>query len=83
MFIRALLALTIGTFMAQPALLYLFDKEIHVQISMDNEQRKRDQQHQEDSLYAFQKNELLRQKDQLQQQLNNKYNEVLLPEIIL
>jgi len=75
-FIRGLLALTIGTFMAQPALLYLFDKEIHVQISMDNEQRKRDKQHQEDSLYAFQKNELLHQKDQLQQQLNNKYNEV-------
>jgi hypothetical protein len=43
---------------------------------MDNEQRKRDKQHQEDSLYAFQKNELLHQKDQLQQQLNNKYNEV-------
>ena len=76
LFIRGLLALTIGTFMAQPALLYLFDKEIHVQISMDNEQRKRDKQHQEDSLYAFQKNELLHQKNQLQQQLNNKYNEV-------
>jgi len=76
LFIRGLLALTIGTFMAQPALLYLFDKEIHVQISMDNEQRKRDKQQQEDSLYAFQKNELLHQKNQLQEQLNNKYNEV-------
>src|SRR5215831_16538421 len=75
-FIRSLLALTIGTFMAQPALLYLFDKEIHVQISLDNEQRKRDKQHQEDSLYAFQKNELTQQKSQLQQELNNKYNEV-------
>src|SRR6478672_383396 len=75
-FIRGLLALTIGTFMAQPALLYFFDKEIHVQISMDNEQRKRDKQHQEDSLYAFQKNDLLQQKNQLQQQLNSKYNEV-------
>ena len=74
--IRSLLALTIGTFMAQPALLYLFDKEIHVQISLDNEQRKRDKQHQEDSLYAFQKNDLLQQKNQLQQQLNSKYNEV-------
>src|SRR3954468_13556010 len=74
--IRASLALTIGTFMAQPALLYLFDKEIHVQISLDNEQRKRDKQHEEDSLYAFQKNELLHQKDQLQQQLNNKDSEV-------
>src|SRR5215831_3912942 len=74
--IRGLLALTIGTFMAQPALLYLFDKEIHVQISLDNEQRKRDKEHQQDSLYAFQKNELEQEKAQLQQQLMAKYNEV-------
>ena len=76
LFIRGLLAVTIGTFMAQPALLYLFDKEIHVQISMDNEQRKRDKQHQEDSLYAFQKNELLHQKNQLQQQLKEFANQL-------
>jgi hypothetical protein len=76
LFIRGILALTIGTFMAQPALLYLFNKEIHVQISLDNEQRKKDKQHQQDSLYAVQKNELEQQKNQLQQQLNNKYNEV-------
>ncbi len=76
LFIRGLLALTIGTFMAQPALLYLFDKEIHVQISLDNEQKKRDKKLQQDSLYAFQKNELEQQKNQLQQQLNKKYNEV-------
>ncbi len=38
---RTLLALTIGLFMAQPALLYLFDKEIKVQVSIDNEQRKK------------------------------------------
>src|SRR6478736_4766161 len=63
---RGVLALVIGLFMAQPALLYLFDKEIHVQISLDNEQRKKDKQQQEDSLYAFQKNELLHQKNQLQ-----------------
>jgi len=73
---RGLLALTIGTFMAQPALLYLFDKEIHVQISLDNEQRKRDKQLQQDSLFAKSKTELLAQKTQLQQQLNDKYAEV-------
>src|SRR5204862_3899856 len=49
---RMILALTIGTFMAQPALLYLFNKEIHVQISLDNEQRKMAKQHEMDSLYA-------------------------------
>src|SRR3954468_15924778 len=37
---RGLLALTIGTFMAQPAVLYMFDKEIKMQTSLDNEKRK-------------------------------------------
>ena len=73
---RGLLALTIGTFMAQPALLYLFNKEIQVQISLDNEQKKRDKSNQQDSLYAAQKNELQLHKKNLQQQLDDKYNEV-------
>jgi hypothetical protein len=73
---RLLLALTIGTFMAQPALLYLFDKEIHVQISLDNEYRKMAKQHELDSLYAPQVAQLQLQKQQLQQQLDAKYNEV-------
>ena len=37
---RGLLALTIGTFMAQPAVLYMFDKEIKLQASLDNEKKK-------------------------------------------
>ena len=73
---RAVLALTIGTFMAQPALLYLFDKEVHVQISLDNEHRRMAKQQQEDSLLAPRKNYLLGQKNQLQQQLNARYGEV-------
>jgi hypothetical protein len=73
---RGLLALTIGTFMAQPALLYLFNKEIQVQISLDNEQKKRDKSNQQDSLYAAEKNELQQHKRTLQQQLDDKYNEV-------
>lgn len=73
---RGLLALTIGTFMAQPALLYLFNKEIQVQISLDNEQKKKNKSNQEDSLFAASKNELLQRKNALQQLLTNKYNEV-------
>lgn len=73
---RLILALTIGTFMAQPALLYLFDKEIHVQISLDNEQRKMAKQHELDSLYAKNVLQLQQQKNILQQQLNTKYSEV-------
>jgi len=73
---RALLAMTIGLFMAQPALLYLFNKEVKQQISLDNEQRKRDKRKQQDTLYAAQKKELETSKQTLQQQLAAKYNEV-------
>lgn len=74
--LRGFLAITIGTFMAQPALLYLFNKEIHVQISLDNEQKKRDKLQQEQNIYTVQKKELLSKKENLQQQLNRKYQEV-------
>ena len=73
---RLLLALTIGTFMAQPALLYLFNKEIHAQISLDNEQRKMSKQIQVDSLYAVQIIKLKEDKNNLQRQIDTKYNEV-------
>ena len=73
---RLMLALTIGTFMAQPALLYLFDKEIHVQISLDNEHRKILKQHELDSLFNDDVAQLQQQKNSIQQHLNTKYNEV-------
>lgn len=73
---RGLLAITIGTFMAQPALLYLFNKEIHVQISLDNENKIKEKKGKMDSLNAPQKNELLAQKNILTQSLSAKYDEV-------
>lgn len=73
---RILLALTIGLFMAQPALLYLFDKEIKVQVSIDNEQRKKNKRISQDSVYATGKKELTDQKAALQLQLDNRYAEV-------
>lgn len=73
---RVLLAFTIGLFMAQPALLYLFNKEIHVQISLDNEQRKRNKLQSQDSVYYSIKAPLLEQRNQLQQQLLDKDKEV-------
>ncbi|HEX5151191.1 MAG TPA: DUF4407 domain-containing protein [Parafilimonas sp.] len=73
---RLILALTIGTFMAQPALLYLFDKEIHVQISLDNEHRKIAKQHEMDSLYNPSVTRLQQERNGLQQQLDSKYNDV-------
>lgn len=73
---RGLLAGVIGLFMAQPALLYLFNKEIHVQISLDNEQRKKDKRQKQDSAYYAERAPLLQKKNELQLQLNNKYSEV-------
>lgn len=73
---RSVLAITIGTFMAQPALLYLFDKEIHLQISLDNEQKKRDKLKQQEAVFAASKNELSTHKNLLQKQLDDKYKEV-------
>ena len=73
---RGLLAVTIGLFMAQPALLYLFNKEIHVQISLDNELRKKQKRQQQDSVYFAEKATLLKKKNDLQQQLNTRYADV-------
>jgi len=73
---RGILAVTIGMFMAQPALLYLFDKEIHLQISLDNEQKKKDKLQQQEAVYAITKKDLLNNKASLQKQLEDKYKEV-------
>jgi len=72
---RCVLAITIGTFMAQPALLYLFNKETHLQISLDNEQKKKEKLAQQQSVFHPQKNELINKKKILAQQLNDKYRE--------
>lgn len=73
---RSMLALVIGIFMAQPALLYLFDKEIHVQLSLDNEQRKKEKREKQDSVFYAEKKALENNRAQLQQQLTNRYTEV-------
>jgi hypothetical protein len=73
---RVLLAMTIGLFMAQPALLYLFDKEIHTQISIDNESRKRNKLQQQDSVYISIKQPIILERNKLQLQLLAKDKEV-------
>jgi hypothetical protein len=74
--LRGLLALTIGLFMAQPAVLYLFDREVKMQASIDNEGRKMKKRAQLDSLFAGQKLALENEKAGLQKTLDNKYAEV-------
>jgi hypothetical protein len=75
--LRSVLAITLGTFMAQPAILYMFDKEVKMQASLDNEARKRNKQQQLDSLYNPQKNSLNAQKLGLENQLTTKHDEVV------
>jgi len=74
--LRGLLAIAIGTFMAQPALLYLFNKEIHLQISLDNETRKRQKQQGIDTAYASTIQSITTKKQTLEQTLQSSYAEV-------
>jgi len=73
---RGLLAVTIGTFMAQPALLYIFNKEIKLQTSLDNEKKKQLKNQELIELYKLRKTALLNEKQSLQKDLTTKYAEV-------
>lgn len=76
LFLRAALALVIGTFMAQPALLYMFKKEIRLQTALDNEKKKINNAYVLDSLYKNNRQELQQQKTNLQNELQLKYDAV-------
>jgi hypothetical protein len=67
---RGLLAMTIGFFMAQPAILYLFDKEIRVQVSLDQEALKRRKRAELDSLYGARKQALLADQSRIRSELD-------------
>ncbi len=73
---RGVLALTIGFFMAQPALLYLFDKEIKMQTSLDNEKRRQLKRSELDTLYANRKTALLKEKENIDKGNAAKYADV-------
>ena len=73
---RGLLALTIGVFMAQPAILYMFNKEVKLQTSLDNGKKKIVKREELDAIYKIRKSELAEQKIVLQNELNNKYADV-------
>ena len=73
---RGFLAVTIGVFMAQPALLYMFKKEIVLQTSLDNEKKQQLKKAALEALYKNRKAELINQKEKLQQENNAKYEGV-------
>jgi hypothetical protein len=71
--VRTILALSIGTFMAQPAVLYLFSKEIQLQISLDNGTKKMHKRQELDRLFSSEKATLLAVKNQAKKELSEKY----------
>jgi len=73
---RGLLAVTIGTFMAQPALLYMFSKEIKLQTSLDNEKKILLKSGELTVFYKDKKAALLADKESLEKDLNAKYTGV-------
>ena len=73
---RGLLALTIGVFMAQPAILYMFNKEIKLQTSLDNEKKKVQKRDELEAVYKTRKTELAQQKLALQNELDKKNTDV-------
>ncbi len=73
---RALLAITIGTFMAQPAVLYMFDKEIKLQTSLDNEKKKMLKQQELEALFKNRKESLISQSASIKNELKLKYDAV-------
>ncbi len=73
---RGLLAITIGTFMAQPALLYMFKKEIRLQTSLDNEKKKLLKSQELSDFYKPRKAALTTEKENLQKEAATKYADV-------
>lgn len=73
---RGVLALTIGTFMAQPAVLYMFDKEIRLQTSLDDEQKKLVNKQAVETFYKSQRSELVNEKKAIEAASTSKYEDV-------
>ena len=72
-FFRILLAGVIGLFMAQPALLYLFKKEIQQQIVIDNTSKQIANSRQVDSVYSKRKNELIAEKSSIEAAITDRF----------
>jgi len=73
---RGLLAVTIGTFMAQPAVLYMFEKEIKLQSSLDNEKKKMLKQQELETLFKDRKENLAKQSAAIKSEMGLKYDAV-------
>ncbi|BDQ10846.1 DUF4407 domain-containing protein [Sediminibacterium sp. TEGAF015] len=73
---RALLAVTIGLFMAQPALLFLFQKEVKMQASLDNETRKNEKQKAIELRLKTERERLIKQRQEIRSELTVLYRDM-------
>lgn len=74
---RGLLAITIGLFMAQPALLFLFQKEVKLQASLDNEERMYEKQKAIEKRLKTERENLIKEKQAINSALQALYQEVV------
>lgn len=74
---RGLLAITIGLFMAQPALLFLFQKEVKLQASLDNEERMYEKQKAIEKRYKTERENLIKEKQAINSALQALYQEMV------
>ncbi len=74
---RGFLAITIGLFMAQPALLFLFQKEVKLQASLDNEERMHVKQKAIEKRYKTERENLIKEKQAINSALQSLYQEVV------
>lgn len=74
---RGILAITIGLFMAQPALLFLFQKEVKLQASLDNEERINIKQQAIEKRLKAEKERLNKEKQAISASLNILYREMV------
>lgn len=74
---RALLAITIGLFIAQPALLFLFQKEVKLQASLDNEVRMNEKQKAIEKRTKTERDRLVKHKQEIGTSLNVLYQEMI------
>lgn len=70
---RVVLALLLGAFIAQPILLWMFDKDISQEIAIVQDQKVQEKQQELLSVYSSEKAELLSRQDQLKSFKESKY----------
>lgn len=71
---RVLLALLLGAFIAQPILLWMFDKDISQEIAIVQDKKVQEKRQELQTVYVSEKTELQNRELQLKQQVSTKYS---------